>query len=37
MEIHVAFHAHLPFPIETHPSFRMDLVYVPAAHSASGR
>ena len=35
--IPVAFHAHLPFPIETHPSLRMDLVYVPAAHNAVGQ
>jgi hypothetical protein len=35
--IPVAFHAHVPFPIKTHPSFRMDLVYVPSAHNAIGQ
>lgn len=34
--IPIAFHAHLPFPIATHPSIRMKMVYVPAAHNALG-
>ena len=35
--IPMAFHAHLPFPVATHPSFRMELAYVPNAHNALGQ
>jgi hypothetical protein len=35
--IPAAFHAHLPFPIATHPSLRVELVYVPRAHNALGQ
>ena len=30
-------HVHLPFPIETHPSVEVELVYAPRVHNASGR
>lgn len=35
--IPTAFHAHLPFPIETDPSLRVELVYIPPAHNALGQ
>jgi hypothetical protein len=35
--IPIAFHAHLPFPIATHPSLRVACVYVPRAHNALGQ
>ena len=34
--IPMAFHAHRPFPIATHPSVRIRLVYVPHVHNALG-
>jgi len=33
VEIAPSVHAHWPFPIETHPGLRVDLVYVPAFHN----
>ena len=30
-------HVHLPFPIETHPSVEVELVYAPRVHNAWGR
>jgi hypothetical protein len=30
-------HVHLPFPIETHPSVEVELVYAPRMHNAWGR
>jgi hypothetical protein len=30
-------HVHLPFPIETHPSVDVELVYAPSLHNAWGR
>lgn len=30
------FHVHLPFPLESHPWMRIDLVYVPRIHNALG-
>lgn len=35
--IPLTFHAHLPFPLKSHPSFQMELVYVPRAHNALGK
>jgi hypothetical protein len=31
------FHAHLPFPIKTHPALDVRMVYVPRLHNAWGR
>jgi hypothetical protein len=31
------FHVHKPFPIETHPSLRVEFVYVPRLHNATAR
>src|SRR5262245_34902937 len=33
----VAVHVHKPFPLETHPSRSIDLVYVPSLHNAWGQ
>jgi hypothetical protein len=32
-----AVHLHRPFPLETHPSLWIEMVYVPRLHNASGR
>jgi hypothetical protein len=31
-----AFHVHLPFPIETHPSLRIAMIYAPGQHNGLG-
>jgi hypothetical protein len=33
VEIPLSVHVHWPFPIETHPRLRVDLVYAPALHN----
>jgi hypothetical protein len=35
--IPTAFHMHAPFPVKTHPSLRIALVYVPRLHNAWGQ
>jgi hypothetical protein len=35
--IPAAFHVHLPFPLETHPSLWVEMVYVPRMHNAWGQ
>jgi hypothetical protein len=35
--IPAAFHVHLPFPVETHPSLWIEMVYVPRMHNAWGQ
>jgi hypothetical protein len=37
LTIPAAFHVHLPFPVQTHPSLWIDMVYVPRLHNAGGR
>jgi hypothetical protein len=32
-----AVHVHLPFPLQTHPKLRIEMVYVPRLHNAEGR
>jgi len=34
--IPASFHVHLPFPVETHPSLRIALIYAPRQHNALG-
>ena len=35
--IPAALHVHRPFPIESHPRLRVEIVYVPGLHNASAR
>jgi hypothetical protein len=37
LTVPAAFHVHMPFPIQTHPSLRIEMVYVPQLHNAGGQ
>jgi hypothetical protein len=37
LTIPAALHVHLPFPIQTHPSLSIEMVYVPQLHNAGGQ
>jgi len=37
LTIPAAFHLHFPFPLQTHPTLWIEMVYVPQLHNAGGR
>ena len=37
LTIPAAFHLHFPFPLQTHPTLQIEMVYVPQLHNAGGR
>jgi len=37
LRVPAAVHVHLPFPLQTHPMLRIEMVYVPRLHNAEGR
>lgn len=37
LTIPAALHVHLPFPIQTHPTVSIEMVYVPQLHNAGGQ
>jgi hypothetical protein len=37
LRVPAALHVHLPFPLQTHPKLRIEMVYVPRLHNAEGR